>query len=91
MTTWTPTPCRLSGTERQLNWAYELRRKGLLTAEFDLRTVLLAQEHHAQDALAWLASIGEAGWWLDRKELTGQDFALIALGATSVGLDAATA
>lgn len=36
-----------------------------------------------RDALGWLGSIEDAGWWLDHRALSGIDVALVALGGVA--------
>lgn len=80
---WTPSLPPLLGTERQVDWAATERHKLLILAEHALRvgrSLPELPEATVRDALGWLGSINDAGWWLDRRDLSGIDVALVALG-----------
>jgi hypothetical protein len=83
---WIPSPPPLLGTERQLDCAATERHKLLVLAEHALRigrSLPGLPEATVRDALDWLGSINAAGWWLDHRDLSGIDVALVALGGVA--------
>lgn len=83
---WIPPLPPLVGTERQVDWATTERHKLLVLAEHALRIGRLLPElpeAAVRDALGWLGSINDAGWWLDHRDLSGIDVALVALGGVA--------
>ena len=83
---WTPSLPPLVGTERQVDWATTERHKLLILAEHALRvgpSLPGLPQATVRDALDWLGSINDAGWWLDHRDLSGIDVALVALGGVA--------
>lgn len=76
----------LVGTERQVDWATTERHKLLVLAEHALRigrSLPELPEATERDALDWLGSINDAGWWLDHRDLSGLTVAIVALGGVA--------
>ena len=81
---WTPSLPPLLGTERQVDWATTERHKLLILADHALRvgrSLPELPEAAVRDALDWLGLIDDAGCWLDHRDLSGIDVALVARSA----------